>query len=144
MANINMKHLRSFLAMAEERSSARAALRLGIPRQSVTQHVLAVEKSVGRTLLETSWPREPRQVGRTQLTEAGRAFFPKAVRALRAHDELFDDRPCGESPSETRLEMLQSLLELALDTARTDPPDAGRKLLGGIMPAESRRAARPV
>ena len=144
MANINMKHLRSFLAMAEERSSARAALRLGIPRQSVTQHVLAVEKSVGRTLLETSWPREPRQVGRTRLTEAGRAFFPKAVRALRAHDELFDDRPCGESPSETRLEMLQSLLELALDTARNDPPDAGRKLFDGIMPAESRRAARPV
>ena len=144
MANVNMKHLRSFLAMAEERSSARAALRLGIPRQSVTQHVLAVEKSVGRTLLETSWPREPRQVGRTQLTEAGRAFFPKAVRALRAHDELFDDRAGGESPSETRLEMLQSLLELALDTARNDPPDADRKLLNGIMPAESRRAARPV
>ena len=144
MANLNMKHLRSFLAMAEERSSARAALRLGIPRQSVTQHVLAVEKSVGRTLLETSWPREPRQVGRTQLTEAGRAFFPKAVRALRAHDELFDDRAGGESPSETRLEMLQSLLELALDTARNDPPDADRKLLNGIMPAESRRAARPV
>ena len=144
MANINMKHLRSFLAMAEERSSARAALRLGIPRQSVTQHVLAVERSVGRTLLETSWPREPRQVGRTQLTEAGRAFFPKAVRALSAHDELFDDRAGGESPSETRLEMLQSLLELALDTARNDPPDADRKLLNGIMPAESRRAARPV
>ena len=108
--------------MAEERSSARAAHRLGIPRQSVTQHVLAVEKSVGRKLLETSWPREPRQVGRTQLTEAGLAFFPKAVRAIRAHDELFDDRVFDRSPSETRLAMLQSLLELVLDTAQNNSP----------------------
>ena len=88
-----MRYLRSFLAMAEERSSARAARRLGISRQSVTEHVRAVEKSIDRTLLQTCWPREPRQVGRTQLTEAGLAFFPKAVRAMRAHDAMFDDRP---------------------------------------------------
>ena len=139
-----MKYLRSFLAMVEERSSARAARRLGIPRQSVTQHVLAVEKSVGRKLLETSWPREPRQVGRTQLTEAGLVFFPKAVRAVRAHDELFEDRPCGENAGETRLAMLRSLLELALDTARNNPPDAQRRTPAAFTPvAERARAAVP-
>ena len=115
--------------MAEERSSTRAALRLGIPRQSVTQHVAAIEKSVGRKLLETCWPREPRQVGRTQLTQAGLAFFPKAVRAVRAHDELFDERPCDRNPSETLLETLRSLLELALDTARNNSPDENHQIL---------------
>ena len=137
MKNINMNYLRSFLAMAEERSSAKAAQRLGIPRQSVTQHIRAVEKKVGRTLLETPWPREPRQVGRTQLTEAGLAFFPKAVRALRAHDALFEDRLFDTTPCETRLAMLRSLLELASDTAQDRPP-------GDAMPcAEPARAGIP-
>ena len=81
MAAMNMRFLRSFLAVAEERSSARAAQRLGLPRQSVTQHVAAVEKAVGLKLLEAGYPREPRQVGRTQLTEQGRLFYPKALRA---------------------------------------------------------------
>ena len=111
MKNLNIKYLRSFLAMAEERSSARAARRLGITRQSVTQHVLAVEKSLGRKLLETSWPREPRQVGRTQLTGAGLVFYPKAARALRAHDELFEDHPHGENQYRIRPEILRGLPE---------------------------------
>ncbi len=139
-----MRHLRSFLAMAEERSSARAAHRLGITRQSVTQHVLAVEKSVGRKLLETSWPREPRQVGRTQLTGAGRAFFPKAVRAMRAHDELFEDRTSDEIRHETRLAILRDLLELALDTAQNNSPGSNRETPGNPMrDGERIRAAIP-
>ena len=125
---INMKYLRSFLAMVEEKSSTRAARRLGIPRQSVTQHILAIEKSLGRKLLEASWPREPRQVGRTQLTKAGLAFLPKALRAMRAHDELFDDRIYDRNPQETRLAMVRSLLEMALDTARKDSSNTGRNL----------------
>ena len=88
MPNMNIKHLRSFVAMVEEKSSAKAARRLGLPRQSVTQHVAAVERAVGRRLLETAWPREPRQVGRTQLTDCGLAFFPKAARAVRAEEAI--------------------------------------------------------
>ena len=144
MKNINMTYLRSFLAMAEERSSARAAERLGIPRQSVTQHIRAVEEKVGRTLLETPWPREPRQVGRTKLTEAGLAFFPKAVRALRAHDALFEDRLFDATPCETRLAMLRGLLELAFDTAQDNAPGPERRTPGDAMPcADPARAGIP-
>jgi len=127
-----MRFLRSFLAVVEERSSARAAQRLGLPRQSVTQHVAAVEKAVGRQLLETGYPREPRQVGRTQLTEQGR-IYPKALAAMRAHDELFDDRVVEQDPRDLRLAILHGLLELALDTARNNLADADRKLVNDIL-----------
>ncbi len=130
---MNMKHLRSFLAMAEERSSARAARRLGLPRQSVTQHVAAVERAVGRRLLETAWPREPRQVGRTQLTAHGLAFFPKAARALRAHDAMFGDRPAERDPGDARLEVLRGLLELALDAAGNGLTEPERKSVGALL-----------
>jgi len=133
MATMNMRFLRSFLAVVEERSSARAAHRLGLPRQSVTQHVAAVEKVVGHQLLEAGYPREPRQVGRTQLTEQGRVFYPKAVKALRAHDELFDDRAAEQDPRDLRLAILHGLLELALDTARNNLADADRKLVNDIL-----------
>ncbi|MYD99943.1 MAG: hypothetical protein F4Y03_01515 [Alphaproteobacteria bacterium] len=63
---------------------------------------------------------------------------------MRAHDELFDDRPCGKSPSETRLETLRSLLELALDTARNNSPDENHQILDTfILPADLTRAAGP-
>ena len=130
---MNMKHLRSFLAMAEERSSARAARRLGLPRQSVTQHVAAVEKSVGRQLLETAWPREPRQIGRTQLTDYGLGFFPKAARAMRAHDEMFEERPAEEDPRDARLAVLHGLLELALDAAGNSLSEPERKSVGDLL-----------
>ena len=133
MPTMNMKHLRSFLTMVEEKSSARAADRLGIPRQSVTQHVRSVEELICRCLLETAWPREPRQVGRIQLTEAGLAFFPKAVRAMRAHDALFEERPSEPDPRDVRLAILHGLLELALDATRHDLSNADRKSLDDLL-----------
>ena len=155
MPNMNMKHLRSFLALAGERSSAKAARRLGLPRQSITQHAAAVEKSVGRQLLETAWPREPRQVGRTQLTACGRAFLPKAARAMQAHDALFDDRPAEPDPRDARLALLHGLLELALDAARNNLSEPEQKLIdrllldacpqgGGVPAAKLRRGSGPV
>ena len=133
MAVMSMRFLRSFLAVVEERSSARAAHRLGLPRQSVTQHVAAVEKAVGRKLLEAGYPREPRQVGRTQLTEEGCLFYPKALAAMRAHDELFDDRTLEQDPRDLRLAVLHGLLELALDAARNNLADADRELVNDIL-----------
>ncbi len=132
-SNMNMKYLRSFLALAQERSAARAADRLGLSRNSLAHHVAAVEDAVGHRLLEAPWPREARQVGRTQLTAHGLAFFPKAVRALRAHDELFDDRPAEQDPRDARLTLLHGLLELALDTARNNLTDADRRLIDALL-----------
>ena len=92
-----------------------------------------MEKAVGRQLLEVGYPREPRQVGRTQLTEQGRLFYPKALKALRAHDELFDDRTAEQDPRDLRLAMLHGLLELALDAARNNLTASDRKLVNDIL-----------
>ena len=92
-----------------------------------------MEKAVGRQSLETAWPREPRQVGRTQLTECGLAFLPKAVGALRAHDALFDDRPEAPDPCDVRLAVLHGLLELALDAARNNLSEPERKALDDLL-----------
>ena len=92
-----------------------------------------MEKAVGQKLLEAGYPREPRQVGRTQLTEKGRAFYLKALKVLRAHDELFDDRAAEQDPRDLRLGMLHGLLELALDAARNNLADADRKLVNDIL-----------
>ena len=132
-ADINMKYLRSFLALVQERNSASAAERLGLSRNSLAQHVAAVEKAVGLPLLEAPWPRETRRTGRTQLTEHGLVFFPKAVRALRAHDELFDDRPAEQDPRDARLTLLHGLLELALDAARNNLSEADRRLVDRLL-----------
>ena len=131
--NMNIKYLRSFLATVQERSTAKAAQRLGLSRNSLAHHVAAVEEVVGQPLLEAPWPREARQVGRTQLTEHGLVFFPRAVRALRAHDELFDDRPAEQDPRDARLTLLHGLLELTLDAARNNLTEADRRLIDELL-----------
>ena len=92
-----------------------------------------MEKAVGQKLLEAGYPREPRQVGRTQLTEQGRLFYPKTLKALRAHDELFDARTAEQDPRDLRLAMLHGPLELALDAARNNLADTDRGLVNDIL-----------
>jgi DNA-binding transcriptional LysR family regulator len=76
-SQIEFRHLRCFLAVAETLSFNRAAARLGISQQQVSQTVLNLESMVGARLFE----RTTRSVS---LTEAG------ATLLVRTH-ELFDD-----------------------------------------------------
>jgi DNA-binding transcriptional LysR family regulator len=66
-----------WLAVVEEGSFTRAALRMHVSQPSLSQQVRALEKEVGGELLE----RLPRSV---RLTAAGKAFLPHAQTALRA------------------------------------------------------------
>ncbi len=66
-----------WLAVVEEGSFTRAALRMHVSQPSLSQQVRALEKEVGGDLLE----RLPRSV---QLTAAGKAFLPHAQIAVRA------------------------------------------------------------
>jgi len=133
MSDMNMKYLRSFLAYVEERSAAKAAHRLGIPRHNIVPHVAAVEKAMGEQLLETRYPRNPGETGRTQLTEAGQAFLPRAIRAMQAHDAMFDPWAGKPDPRGARLAVVGGLLELALDAARNNLSDADEELLNAIL-----------
>jgi DNA-binding transcriptional LysR family regulator len=73
----SFRRIAYWLAVVEEGSFTRAALRMHVSQPSLSQQVRALEKEVGGELLE----RLPRSV---RLTAAGKAFLPHAQTAVRA------------------------------------------------------------
>ena len=74
---MELRHLATFTAVAEEGSFTRAAARLHVVQSAVSSHVRALERELGVTLFD-------RSTQRVQLSEAGRAFLPEARRTLAA------------------------------------------------------------
>ena len=100
---------------------------MGIAQANVLVHVATIEKIIGERLLERRFPPNPAEMGRTQLTEAGRAFLPKAVEAVRVHDKMFADAPVGQDSRQVDRSIAEGLLELARDALRHDLSDDDRK-----------------
>ena len=75
---MELRHLRAFLAVADEASFSAAARRLYISQQALSRSVQALERELGVTLFE----RRP-----VALTAAGEAMLPAARRAVAAADE---------------------------------------------------------
>jgi DNA-binding transcriptional LysR family regulator len=77
---LELRHLRWVVALADELHFARAAEQLGMSRQSLSNRIRAIEGELGHPL----FVRTTRRVG---LTPAGAAFVPPARRALAAAEE---------------------------------------------------------
>src|ERR1700709_1016507 len=77
--NIELGHIRSFVAVAEDLHFGKAANRLGISQPPLSQQILALEREIGARLLE-------RSNRRVQLTEAGRLFLKEASEILSKVD----------------------------------------------------------
>ena len=136
MPYMNMKFLRSFLAFVDYRNATQAAASLNIARHNIGSHVGFVEKLVGKQLLEAraSRPVPAGEAVRTQLTEAGVAFYSKALTAMQAHDAMFGAAERIPADSHIiRLTAVAGLLELALDTARNNLSDTDQKLLNALL-----------
>ncbi|MCQ4159466.1 LysR family transcriptional regulator [Roseomonas sp. GC11] len=73
---IELRHLRYFVAVAEEGHMTRAAQRLGLQQPPLSQQIRALEEAVGARLFH----RRPRGV---TLTEAGAALLERARPILR-------------------------------------------------------------
>jgi DNA-binding transcriptional LysR family regulator len=78
-ADLELRHLRTFIAVAQRRSFTRAAADLHIAQQAVSQQIKALERSLGVTLMR----RTSRQV---ELTGEGTVFLADCRRVVAAID----------------------------------------------------------
>ena len=85
---IELRHLRAFVAVAEELSFSRAADRLHISQSALSRQVSSLEKLIGCDLLR-------RSTHRVELTLAGEALLERTHSLLEGVDEAVADDPVG-------------------------------------------------
>src|SRR5688500_8545263 len=77
---MELRHLRYFVALADELSFTRAARRLNITQSTLSHQIKQLEEEIGHALFD--------RIGkRTIITEAGEMLLLSATRSLRELDE---------------------------------------------------------
>ncbi|WP_240434884.1 LysR family transcriptional regulator [Streptomyces sp. YIM 130001] len=78
--SVELRHLRCFLAIAEERNVTRAAERLRLTQPAVSRTLAALERALGVRLVD-------RSTHHLSLTPEGRAFQDRATAAIAAFED---------------------------------------------------------
>ncbi|UUY04327.1 LysR family transcriptional regulator [Svornostia abyssi] len=78
--DVELRHLRAFVAVAEELNFTRAATRLHVVQQALSAQIRQLEDRLGVQVVE-------RTTRRVALTAAGRELYPRAVALLAAVEE---------------------------------------------------------
>src|SRR5215217_1445159 len=95
---MDLRQLRYFVAVAEERHFGRAAQRLHMSQPPLSMQIKALERELGITLLE-------RTSRRVALTDAGRVFLERAKAILGAVEEAREVARGAEQGLQGRLEV---------------------------------------
>ncbi|MBC7172260.1 MAG: LysR family transcriptional regulator [Polyangiaceae bacterium] len=110
---MDLNRIAVFVRVVEEHGFTAAARTLGLPKSSVSRSVALLEQELGASLLR-------RSTRKVTLTEAGRAFYDRAARALEAVEEA-------------REAVVELESEVRGPIRITAPPDAGVFLLAPIV-----------
>src|ERR671935_2168050 len=81
---MDTRQLAAFCAVVERKSFSRAAEQLGLSQPAVSLQIAALEKRVGRRLLDRSGRR-------VEPTEAGTLLYRRAQRMLQLEEQLLDE-----------------------------------------------------
>lgn len=87
MSGLELRHLRCFVAVAEERSFSQAARRLGMTQPAVSQLMKRLEDVLGHRLVDRT---QGGLQGSVQPTPAGAMFLPQARQALAAVEQALE------------------------------------------------------
>lgn len=88
VVNVELRHLRSFLVLAEELNFTRAAARLHMVQQALSAQISQLEEELGAALFV-------RTTRRVELTPAGHALLASAPAALGTFDSALQQARAG-------------------------------------------------
>jgi DNA-binding transcriptional LysR family regulator len=136
---MELRHLRYFIAAAEEQHFGRAAERLHVTRPAVSQIIADLEGELGTPLFE-------RLAHHVRLTAAGRTLLPHCVRVIDELNEAFTlTKRVGEGKRGTlsigygSLTLMHSIFRAAVKQFRETYPDVTLSLIE--MPSGSQSKA---
>jgi DNA-binding transcriptional LysR family regulator len=117
-ADLDLRLVRYFTAVAEHRHFGRAAAALRIAQPSLSRQIRSLEGQLGARLLD----RTPQG---TRLTEAGEAFLPRAKALLRSAAQAAAEARAAAQPSRITIGYTPGLIVTpAVRNLRRQQPDA--------------------
>ena len=116
--NLDLRHIESFIAVAENRSFSIAADKTGTVQSAVSAHIRALERTLARRLVDRGRGKP------VELTPAGAAFLVQARRVMGLLDEALHDRAATTPPLRlgTTVTFALSVVPAALAAFANDEP----------------------
>ncbi|MGH6725932.1 MAG: LysR family transcriptional regulator [Pseudolabrys sp.] len=109
MRNISLRHIRAVIAVCEEGSFTRAAIRENATQSGISQHVAAVEHTLGVRLFE-------RGAGQVTPTPAGLRYYKRCVQAVGNLDNAAEEARAlaGQVTGELRIGLMPTFTRAVL------------------------------
>lgn len=101
--NLDLNHLRSFLAVAETLHFTSAAHLRGVSQSTISLHIHRLEEALGASLLS-------RSTKVVELTQTGHALIRLAQETLQSHDRIFELSAHFKAQSHIRIGLTEDLV----------------------------------
>lgn len=102
-SNLDLHHLRSFLAVAETLHFTSAAHLRGVSQSTISLHIHRLEEALGISLLS-------RSTKVVELTDSGHALIRLAQETLQSHDRIFQLSAHFKTQSHIRIGLTEDLV----------------------------------